>query len=54
MQLSDYLILAGIALLLVAAVRASVKRRKKGGCGWAAAGAPAPAAAAAETKIKNN
>lgn len=33
MQLSDYLILAGIALLLVAAVRASVKRRKKGGCG---------------------
>ena len=33
MQLSDYLILAGIALLLVAAVRASVKRRKNGGCG---------------------
>lgn len=38
MQLSDYLILAGIALLLVAAVRASVKRRKKGGCGCGCGG----------------
>ena len=41
MQLSDYLILAGIALLLVAAVRASVKRRKKGGCGCGCGGCSA-------------
>ena len=32
MQLSDYLILAGVALLIIAALRACFKRRKKGGC----------------------
>ena len=38
MQLSDYLILAGIARLLVAAFLASVNRRKKGGCGCGCGG----------------